>query len=442
MTDLDIRVPSKMARLFEGPARYRVAYGGRGSGKTRSFAQMAAVMAYNFARQGKVGQILCAREHLNSLDESSFTEIKSAIEEDPFLRTQFDMGARYIRTLGKEVEFTFAGLRTNLDSIKSKARILLCWVDEAESVTEMAWRTLLPTVRETDSEIWVSFNPLDPESATYQRFVDNPPENAKVEKVNYHDNPFFPDVLRQEMENDRIRLRPEIFNHVWGGDCLDFQEGAYYRDCILSAQRDGRILSKIDFDRSVPVVTAWDLGMNDSTSIVFAQFVGTEIRVIDFYENSQMPLDHYVQKMQELAQEKGYVYGTTILPHDAKVRELGTGKSRLEILAGLGIQDSVVAPQLRVDDGIASVRMAFNRCYFDEGNTKRLLKCLRHYHAEWVEKARTFRPKPEHDWSSHAADAFRYLITGYIDLTSWTGPSRSSGNSASSIRRDSYRYVA
>ena len=122
---LDIRVPSKMARLFEGPARYRVAYGGRGSGKTRSFAQMAAVMAYNFARQGKVGQILCAREHLNSLDESSFTEIKSAIEEDPFLRTQFDMGARYIRTLGKEVEFTFAGLRTNLDSIKSKARILL-----------------------------------------------------------------------------------------------------------------------------------------------------------------------------------------------------------------------------------------------------------------------------------------------------------------------------
>ena len=439
---LDIRVPSKMARLFEGPARYRVAYGGRGSGKTRSFAQMAAVMAYNFARQGKVGQILCAREHLNSLDESSFTEIKSAIEEDPFLRTQFDMGARYIRTLGKEVEFTFAGLRTNLDSIKSKARILLCWVDEAESVTEMAWRTLLPTVRETDSEIWVSFNPLDPESATYQRFVDNPPENAKVEKVNYHDNPFFPEVLRQEMENDRIRLRPEIFNHVWGGDCLDFQEGAYYRDSILTAQKEGRIRSKIDYDRSVPVVTAWDLGMNDSTSIVFAQFIGSEIRVIDFYENSQMPLDHYVQKMRDLSHEKGYIYGTAILPHDAKVRELGTGKSRLEILAGLGIQDSVVAPQLRVDDGIASVRMAFNRCYFDEGNTKRLLKCLRHYHAEWVEKARTFRPKPEHDWSSHAADAFRYLITGYIDLTHWTGPARSSGSSASSLRRDSYRYVA
>ena len=224
-SSLNIEMPAKMAALFDGPARYRVAYGGRGSGKTRTFAKMAAVMAYNFARAGKVGQILCAREHLNSLDESSFTEIKSAIEDDEFLRTQFDMGARYIRTIGKEVEFTFAGLRTNLDSIKSKARILLCWIDESESVTDMAWRTLLPTVREEDSEIWVSFNPLDPESATYERFVDNPPDNAKVVKVNFDDNPFFPEVLRQEMENDRVRLRPEIFNHVWKGDCLDFQEG-------------------------------------------------------------------------------------------------------------------------------------------------------------------------------------------------------------------------
>ena len=108
---------------------------------------MAAVMAYNFAREGKVGQILCAREHLNSLDESSFTEIKSAIEEDPFLRTQFEMGAKFIRTSCRSVEFTFAGLRTNLESIKSKARILICWIDEAESVSDMAWRTLLPTVR-------------------------------------------------------------------------------------------------------------------------------------------------------------------------------------------------------------------------------------------------------------------------------------------------------
>ena len=110
--------------------------------------------------------------------------------------------------------------------------------------------------------------------------------------------------------------------------------------------------------------------------------------------------------------------GPRFCPTMPRSGSLGTGKSRIEILNGLGIQDVSVAPQLRVDDGIASVRMVFNRRYFHEGNTKRSLKCLRHYHAEWVEKARTFRPRPEHDWSSHVADAFRYLITGYIDLTS------------------------
>jgi hypothetical protein len=190
------------------------------------------------------------------------------------------------------------------------------------------------------------------------------------------------------------------------------------------------------------VVTAWDLGINDSTSIVFAQFVGSEIRVIDFYENSQMALDHYVQVLQEKAKTEGYVYGTTILPHDAKVRELGTGKSRIEILQNLGVMDGIVAPKLRVDDGIAATRMAFDRLYFDESKTKRLLKCLRHYHAEWMEHSRTFKPKPQHDWSSHAADAFRYLITGYTDLTSWSGPAMSHGNSGSSIRRNSHLYVA
>ena len=156
-------------------------------------------VAYNFARSGKVGQILCAREHLNSLDES-FTEIKSA-EEDPFLRTQFDMGARYIRTNCKSVEFTFAGLRTNLDSIKSKARILLCWIDEASRSREMAWRTLPPTVRETDSRFgsvltrWTRISLLQ-RSLTTRR-------EREVIRCNYDDNPF-PDVLRRNGE----RLHP------------------------------------------------------------------------------------------------------------------------------------------------------------------------------------------------------------------------------------------
>ena len=433
MTSLDIRMPATMARLFDGEARYRVAYGGRGSGKTRSFAKMAAVMGFKLAQEGKAGQILCAREHLNSLEESSFTEIKSAIQEDEFLSSVYECGAKFIRTKDKAIEFTFSGLRHNLDSVKSKARILLCWIDEAESVSEEAWRTLLPTVRETDSEVWVSFNPRDPESPTYSRFVENPTDQTKVEKVNWSDNKFFPQVLRDEMEADRKRLKAEVFAHVWEGQPLDFEEGAYYREEMIQAEQDGRVLEKIDVDRSIPVIVSFDLGMNDSTSMVFAQHVGSEIRVIDFYENNGVALDHYVQVMRDKTHEHGYNYGPVILPHDARVRELGSGKSRIEILDGLGIRDVIIAPQLRVDDGIAAVRMAFNRLYFDKSKTSRLMKCLRHYHAEWIDKAKVFRPRPEHDWSSHAADSFRYLITGYRDNTSWGGVD---------VRRGSDRWVA
>ena len=433
MTEKVVRVPKKMLSIFDGPARYRVAYGGRGSGKTRTFAIMAAWEGYKHARNGRTGQILCAREHLNSLDESSFTEIKAAILDDPILSDFYQVGSRFIRTKCGTVEFTFAGLRQNVSSIKSKSKILIAWLDESEEISEEAWQVLLPTVREEDSEIWISFNPRDPESPTYQRFVENPPPNAKVTKINWSDNPFFPSVLQTEMENDRERLKPEVFDHVWEGACLDFQEGAYYRDEMLAVQNEGRIHDHIHMERGQPVVTAWDLGMNDQTSIVFAQFIGSEIRVIDYYENNGMALDHYVQMLRDKAHEHGYIYGTTILPHDAKVRELGSGKSRIEILSELGIRDVNVVPQIRLDDGIAAVRMGLSRCHFDEGKTKYLMKCLRNYHKEWVDKARTWRPRPEHDWSSHAADAFRYLITGFRDTTNWHG---------SDVRRHSERYVA
>jgi phage terminase large subunit len=433
MSEAVVKMPQKMLELFQGDYRYRVAYGGRGSGKTRTFAMMVAWMGYRMAKEGRRGQILCGREHLNSLEESSFTEIKGAIESDPVLNDFYTCGARFIRTKCGAIDFSFSGLRLNVSSVKSKSRILLVWIDEAEEVSELAWRTLLPTVREEGSEIYVSFNPKDEESPTYKRFVEDPPPNAIVRKVNWSDNPYFPQVLKDELELDRKRLKPEVFAHVWEGACLPYQEGSYYRSELLQAENEGRLMDNIHYDRQIPVITAWDLGINDSTSIVFAQHVGSEIRVIDYYENSGKALDHYVQMMRDKAHEHGYLYGCAVLPHDARVRELGSGKSRLEILDGLGLRDTSVTPQLRVDDGIAAVRLALSRCYFDMGKTKELVRCLRNYHNEYDEKARTFKSKPAHDWSSHAADAFRYLITGYKDTTSW---------GSTDVRRGSERYVA
>jgi phage terminase large subunit len=284
----EIELPPKLVNLFDGEARYRVAFGGRGSGKTRSFALMSAVYGYRWGMSGKQGQILCAREHLNSLDESSLEEVKSAIRSVEWLDAYYEIGEKYIRSRDGRVSYVFAGLRRNLDSIKSKARVILAWVDEAENVSEAAWQKLIPTIREEESEIWVTYNPESKHSAVHQRFRVSPSGDVKVCEINWRDNPWFPDVLNQERINDQ-KLRPDVYDHVWEGAFLIHVEGAYYTVEMREANAEGRIGSA-PYDRSVGVVTAWDLGVGDSTAIWFAQMVGPEVRLIDYYESSGVGL--------------------------------------------------------------------------------------------------------------------------------------------------------
>lgn len=220
MTKARIELPPKLIPVFTGPARYRGAWGGRGSGKTRSFAKMTAVRAYMCAEAGISGVILGAREFMNSLEDSSMEEIKQAIAEEPWLDAYFDVGEKYIRTRNRRVSYVFTGLRHNLDSIKSKARILVAWVDEAENVSETAWRKLTPTVREANSEIWVTWNPEKDGSPTDKRFRKHPPPNSKIVQLNYTDNPWFPDVLEQERRADRERLDDATYAWIWEGAYL------------------------------------------------------------------------------------------------------------------------------------------------------------------------------------------------------------------------------
>ena len=208
-----LKIPNKLVPVFEGKTRYRGAYGGRGSGKTRTFALMTAVRGYQWGREGKTGQILCGREFMNSLDDSSLEEIKAAISEVKWLADYYEVGEKFIRSKDGRISYVFAGLRRNLDSIKSKARILLAWVDEAETVSDTAWSKLIPTVREHESEIWVTWNPESKESATHKRFRQDPPETAKIVEMNYMDNPWFPEVLDQERLLDQEK-RPEAYDHI------------------------------------------------------------------------------------------------------------------------------------------------------------------------------------------------------------------------------------
>lgn len=178
--------------------------------------------------------------------------------------------------------------------------------------------------------------------------------------------------------------------------------GAYYGKLIERAENEGRI-GNVPWEPNVPVETWWDLGIDDSTAVWFVQTIGREIRVIDYYENSGVGLEHYAKVLKE----KDYVYGRHILPHDVEVRELSTGKSRWAFLASLGIKGTV-AKKHSVEDGINSVRSILSRCWFDKRRCERGIEALRQYRQDWDDKLKAFKGRPLHDWTSHGSDAFRY----------------------------------
>lgn len=195
--------------------------------------------------------------------------------------------------------------------------------------------------------------------------------------------------------------------------------GAYYGNEMKTATSEGRI-TNVPYDKAAGVVVSFDLGIGDSTSIWFAQYVGQEIHLIDYYESSGVGLDHYAKVLSD----KGYHYTDYIFPHDVQARELGTGKSRLETLEALGIRNTTIAPRLSVDDGIQAARSMLNRCWFDEVKCERGIEALRQYRREFDEKLKTWRGRPLHDWTSHGADSFRYLAVGKTDDLDWGEPIR------------------
>lgn len=180
--------------------------------------------------------------------------------------------------------------------------------------------------------------------------------------------------------------------------------GAYYGKLMGQADADKRITG-VPYEPTAQVYTAWDLGIRDSTAIWFAQVVGREIRIIDYYEASGVDLGHYVREIRN----RPYLYADHIVPHDAQAKELGTGKSRLEVLESLGLKSLTVAPVHRVEDGINAVRTVIPRCWFDAVKCVRGIDALKLYRSEYDDKLQALKPRPVHDWTSHAADAFRYL---------------------------------
>jgi phage terminase large subunit len=412
-----VELPPKLIPVFSGEADVRGAYGGRGSAKTRTFAKMTAVRAYIWAKAGREGIILCGRQFMNSLDDSSLEEIKAAIRSEPWLEHHFEIGEKFVRTRDGRVSYKFTGLDRNIDSIKSKSRILLCWVDEAEPVTEEAWQKLIPTLREEDSELWVTWNPERKKSATHKRFRETKDPRYKIVEMNWRDNPWFPKILDRVRQKDQAQ-RPDSYEHIWEGGFVTVVEGAYYAKDLQLAKSEGRI-GRVAKDPLMQVRAIWDIGGTglraDAAAIWIAQFIGKEIRVLDYYEAVGQPLSAHVQWLRE----RGWDKALCILPHDGATNDRVFDVSYESALRDAGF-DVVVIPnqgkgaaKLRIE----AARRVFPACWFNEATTEAGRDALGWYHEKRSEDDREIGLGPEHDWSSHGSDAFGLMAVAYEEPT-------------------------
>ncbi|WP_316219396.1 phage terminase large subunit [Bradyrhizobium sp. SZCCHNR2026] len=418
MTVARIALPDKLVPVFTGEAMFRGAYGGRGSGKTRSFAKMAAVYGLRLAQAGLSGLIVCGREFMNSLNDSSFAEVKAAIAEEPWLAAAYDCGDTYIRTKDRRIEFAFIGLRHNIESVKSKARIRLLWVDEAEQVSELAWSVAIPTVREEGAEIWVTWNPGRKKSATHLRFRESPPEGAKIIELNWRDNGRFPSILNKTRLDD-LKNRPDQYEWVWEGAFRTVIAGAYYAPYLAAAKLENRI-TFVPRDPLMGVKLFFDIGGTgmraDAGSIWAAQFIGQKINVLDHMTAQGQPLSFYVEWLREKKFDKG---ATIYLPHDGaqgdKVHSTSY-ESALRDAGANGAWDVLVIPNQGIGAAkarIETARRVFNRVHFNETTTVEGREALGWYHEKRSDDERDVGLGPNHDWSSHDADSFGLMCIVY-----------------------------
>jgi phage terminase large subunit len=397
--------PERLQFLFE-PHRYKVAYGGRGSGKSWSMARALLIKAAS-----EPTRVLCAREIQKSIKQSVHTLLNDQIQS-------LGLGAFYevleaeIRGLNGST-FSFTGLATNtVESIKSFEGCDIVWVEEAQTVSKKSWDILIPTIRKPNSEIWVSFNPNIDTDDTYTRFVVNPPENAKVVKVNYTDNPWFPEVLETERLHS-LKTNPDYAN-IWEGDCKAAVDGAIYSNEIREAQEGNRITT-VPYDPMMKVHVVMDLGWNDSMSVILCQKGISDLRIIGYIEDDHRTLDSYSAQLKNLS----YNWGTMFLPHDGQSKDFKHGISAEDIMKKLG-WDIRIVPKADIESGIKLARMNFHRIYFDK-SAQRLVECLKNYRRS-INSATNEPGAPLHDEFSHGADAFRYLCTSIESMKneSWS----------------------
>lgn len=404
-----LQLPRKLEPL-RFPKRYKVIYGGRDGAKSWSIAQLLLILGTQ-----RPLRILCAREVQKSIKDSVHKLLCDQI-------TRLDLGYFYdplqtqIRGLNG-TEFLFTGLSDQtVESMKSFEGVDICWLEEARPLTKRSLTILIPTIRKTGSEIWMSFNPELDTDEVYVRFVENTPDDCLLIKINWDENPWYSRALDSERER-MLKEDPEGYAHVWDGMCKAAVDGAIYFNELAAATKGGRIRN-VPYDPMLKVHTVWDLGYNDKVAIGFVQKVASEIRLIRYLEDNLKDLPWYVTELKKL----NYNWGRDYLPHDGYARRLESGgKSTYDILKALGrpVVPKGLIPDVTVEEGIRQARLVFPRIYFDKTEARGLLDQLKRY--KRAVPVTTGEPgAPVHDAASHGSDMFRIMSLVVDKMTNET----------------------
>jgi phage terminase large subunit len=403
---LKIRTAEVFSPLLQ-PARYKCAHGGRGSGKSHFFGEL--LVEECLAEKGTLA--VCIREVQKTLAQSSKRLIEAKISELG-VGADFKVFKEKIETPGDGI-IIFNGMQDHTaESIKSLEGFRIADIEEGQTLSARSLSLLRPTIRAPGSQIWCRWNPRRKSDAVDDFFRAKKPDNAIVVEANWRHNPFWSAELEAERQLD-LKLYPERYEHIWEGGYARAFEGAYFAKGLTDAKVQGRI-GRVSADPLLPLKAFFDLGGSgaraDALSIWVVQFVSQEIRVLDYIEGVGQVLAYYVNELRS----RGYEKALCVLPHDGVNSNSITGKRYEDHLRDAGFEADVVENQGRgaASMRIEAVRRILPKCWFNETTTEAGRDALGYYH-ERKDEARGVGLGPEHDWSSHAADAFGLMAITY-----------------------------
>lgn len=355
--------------------------------------------------------MVCIREVQRVLAQSSKKLIEDTIQRYE-LGASFDILHDRIKTPRSGL-IIFQGMQDHTsESIKSLEGYDIAWVDEAQALSARSLQLLRPTIRNPGSQIWFSWNPRRKSDAVDEFFRHLSPDDSTIIQANWRDNPWFPEVLDQERKRD-LELYPDRYGHIWEGEYARAFEGAYFAKGLAQAKAQQRI-SRVGADPLFDIRAFWDIGgagaKADANAIWVVQFIGREIRILDYLEGVGQTLGYYAHQLKK----RGWETAKCTLPHDGANRNSFTGKRFADHLTDAGFETDV-HPNLGIGATsieIEAIRRVLPRCWFNEVTTEAGRDALGYYH-ERKDEARNVGLGPEHDWSSHAARAFGLMAVNY-----------------------------